>query len=620
MKTKFLLLTITLIYLMGSLSAAHYIVGFANDAKDGTPANNFIVTLWNPLNGLTNNLTDIIGQNGNSGTNNIYMIDCELLGNGCDIGDNLSVKIFNNGSDYLSEARNVTITGAGFDIAQNISLNTPPTTSPVYPINYQNISNPSIIFNCSVNDLDGNLANVTLYGNWSGGWHPNETKTIIGSNNFSLFTKTLPQGTYQYGCKVTDNLSISRFSENNNTFTIDLTKPVISSIIINESYVCGNSQIRVNCTATDQILGVNKVVIQAIAPSYIKNYTGIFLTGDTYYSDILINETGLWKFNCIVKDSAGNENNLTSNGFNGFSSNPELYVNYQTIFLSNNDPFENESIFINASIENLGCGDANGVLIGFFIGDPDSGGININNNTISITGLSSLESKISWNAQIGRNNIFVFADSNNSFSEENETNNKANNTFSINAWQDIYGNISINKIIGGLSSNLTHWLNESTFTGNVFITDSECNVNWLTLQSISKTKTGGSSSNDFSEIDSLLGMSDFEDSVSIIFSDNQIPKNTENFLIHQNSISEVPVINSTENSDFITGILWDYSDDSLDGEYDVSDEEDLVFVAKVKQGFEGEYGRYDYEIKIPARLREYKNIDSAEIYFYYDLN
>ena len=83
------------------------------------------------------------------------------------------------------------------------------------------------------------------------------------------------------------------------------------------------------------------------------------------------------------------------------------------------------------------------------------------------------------------------------------------------------------------------------------------------MQAIGKSKTGSDSSNDFSEVDVLLGMTDFEDSVSKIFSEDQIPKNTEDMLIHQKEIQSVPIINSTENSDYVTGILWDFCDDAI---------------------------------------------------------
>jgi len=316
--------------------------------------------------------------------------------------------------------------------------------------------------------------------------------------------------------------------------------------------------------------------------------------------------------------------NLFELGFTIDSDSPKAPKNFDVAELLRFYQFfkdQNENIIINATIENLGCTAAENLLIGFFKGDPDLGGVNIGNDTINISPLSTQKANISWNTQIGKSNFFVFGDYEELINEDNETNNKANKTFSINAWQNIYGNITINKLIGTSLFNFTSWINESNLTGNIFITDSECQVNWLKLQSISRKIDGTISSNDFSEIDEILEMNQFDDSVSSTFSENQIPKDIEDFFIHQKEIANVPIISSSEGYSFITGILWDYSDDSNSNEeYDSLDKEDLVFVSKVNQKTFGNYGTYDYEVKIPVKLREYELEESSEIYFYYDLN
>jgi hypothetical protein len=618
---KFLWYILLTILFLPLCSATHYILGTVEDAKDLTEADNHTIFLWNPAVGTDDNLTDIIGPFGNSGQNNNYSIDCELLNTPCGERDTLSLTVIDNGDNYVSEEKNVTVTVNPEDYVENITLNSPPTTSLIYPENSANISNSQVNFNCSASDLDENLKEISLYGNWTGEWYLNETKEISLGEKFIIFTKTLLQGFYKYNCKVTDNLFISSFSSQNNTFTMDLTKPVIESIFINISSSCGKtSSARINCTTYDELLKIDNVVIQAISPSLTVNYGAYLLAGETYYSDILLNETGSWKFNCLSNDSAGNIDNLTSEEITVYSDVPELFVNYTTINLNESNPIENQIVQINADIENLGCINAENILIGFFDGDPNLSGENIGNVTINISQISYTPANISWNAKIGPNNIFVFADYNGLTDEENESNNKANKTISINAWQYIYGNTSVDKIIGGETVNLKKWFNESSLEGNIFITDSECYVNWLSLQAIGKTKTGGESSNDFLEIDELLNMTNFEDSVSSIFSENQNPKATQNIIIYQKEIQEVPIINSISSSDLVTGILWDSSDDSLDGEFDSEDKEDIVFISPIKKNSEGSYGFYDYEIRIPSRLREYNPLDSQEVYLYYELN
>ena len=83
---KILSLNLIVIFLvLPFCSAAHYIVGYVENAKDGTNADGHSIVLWNPEIGIADNVSDIIGPTGNSRTNNIYMIDCEMLRNGCNI-------------------------------------------------------------------------------------------------------------------------------------------------------------------------------------------------------------------------------------------------------------------------------------------------------------------------------------------------------------------------------------------------------------------------------------------------------------------------------------------------------------------------------------------------------
>jgi len=620
-KKRWLFIIFAILSLLPFSSAVHNITGFVNDSFDEISADGRIITLWNFSGGVNNNLTDTIGVGGRSERANAYSIDCELLTGGCIVGDILTLKVFNLGDGYATEEKNITVTGAAFDSPTNMTLNTPPEAYPISPVDHGNVSTSTVLFNCSLVDPDDNLQNVTLYGNWSVGWQANETKTVTGDQDYVTFSKTIDQGIYEYGCFVFDNVSIGNYSSNN-TFTVDLTQPSISSIMINESYTCGiNSQVRVNCTTTDEILTIDQVILQKITPSAVVNYSGIFLGDDTWYADIFVDELGTWKFNCIVNDTSGNEQNLTSPNFQGASNLPDLYINYTSIYLNNTSPMENETILINATVENLGCGIATDTNISFFNGDPGLGGEHLGNHTLTIPGMVWNGSNITWITGMGFRNFFVYADYGNSIIEYNETNNQGNKSFSINSWQEIYGNVSIEKLIGVSGGNLERWQNISFFNGNIFLTDSESDIDWVSLQALGRTIGGGASTNDFSEIDSILNMQNFEDSISNEYTIGQTPKKTETFYIHDDNITDVPYANSTENNNFITGILWDYSDDiDSDGEYDSTDEEDIVFVGKISQQTQGAYGIYDYEVSIPAKLREYKTVESSQIYLYYDLN
>lgn len=126
---KNVLIILSLLFLFPLVNSAHYIVGYVEDAIDGESANNHIVALWNVADGPGDNLTDIVGINGNSGTSNVYMIDCEMLTTPCIIGDNLTISLIDSGGGYVDRFDvNVTVTSAGFDlVSENMSLNSLPS-------------------------------------------------------------------------------------------------------------------------------------------------------------------------------------------------------------------------------------------------------------------------------------------------------------------------------------------------------------------------------------------------------------------------------------------------------------------------------------------------------------
>jgi hypothetical protein len=60
------------------------------------------------------------------------MIDCEMLSTSCDIGDSLKIKVLNTGDNYASYDVSVTVSDAGYDLADNITLNSPPNVTSVF--------------------------------------------------------------------------------------------------------------------------------------------------------------------------------------------------------------------------------------------------------------------------------------------------------------------------------------------------------------------------------------------------------------------------------------------------------------------------------------------------------
>jgi hypothetical protein len=615
---KIRLFIFSALLLVGNINfvlGAHYIVGYVENAKDGESANGKSVLLWNPLNGMLDNVSDIVGVGGNSGADNIYMIDCEMLSSPCNVGDILSLKIVNGGDDYVSAIKNVSVTGFGYSLVNNLSLNSPPTANLTSPYQNQIFNSSTISFNCSGEDLDSNLETISLWGNWTGTWQENETKSVSGGQSEVSFEKEINDGFYSYSCIVKDDLGIENKNKENISFVVDIAPPEINYISLNESYSCGEITIRVSCETFDETSGIKNVTIKSIAPSYNETYNTNYFGGNVYYSDIEIDEIGDWNFICTSEDFAGNKNYIESEKFDSYFEGVDLFVEEEIVFLTEN-PIENVFSIIGANITNKGCSASDNFSVGFY---EDSLGTKIGEKNISLSGLDSKFVNISWNTKIGPTNFFVFADSNEGISENNESNNIANKTFHINSWQVFYGNVSLNKILGNEGmENISIWFDEEILVGNLFVTAKSGTIDWLGLQAVGRTQTGEESIWDFQLIDNLLGMENFNDSVSSVFSENQIPKTLTTILAYGKTIDNVPIINSTNNSNFITGLLWDTSKDT-NNYFDSGDREDIVFVSKLNKQKQGFYGVYDYEIRIPVKLREYYDSYESEIYFYYEL-
>ena len=107
---------------------------------------------------------------------------------------------------------------------------------------------------------------------------------------------------------------------------------------------------------------------------------------------------------------------------------PDLMV--KSISFSNNTPFIGDNVTINATIENIGEGNATNATIDFYIDSPINGTL-IGNETINITSNSSEVVSMDWIAEYGTRKIYVVIPASNPFLEENYTNNMAFNSINV---------------------------------------------------------------------------------------------------------------------------------------------------------------------------------------------
>ncbi|RMD67944.1 hypothetical protein D6817_00115, partial [Candidatus Pacearchaeota archaeon] len=124
-----------------------------------------------------------------------------------------------------------------------------------------------------------------------------------------LFTKTLSDGNYKWAIEACDTSGNCNITENR-TLLVDTTPPNIADAAINQTTgLVINDFVRVNCTASDALIGLDSVVIQADKPTLpTENYSTTLLSGNTYFVDIQLVESGNWSFTCFANDSLGNTN------------------------------------------------------------------------------------------------------------------------------------------------------------------------------------------------------------------------------------------------------------------------------------------------------------------------
>jgi len=332
---------------------------------------------------------------------------------------------------------------------------------------------------------------------------------------------------------------------------------------------------------------------------------------------------GVHKWNIGCLDTEGNLGFASANYSLNISA-PDLTLSSSDIWFGDEERIEGLNITIYANVTNEGLSAANdSFIVQFYYENPESGGVLIQNKTI--LNLSSLET-VTVNTtlyllKIGKNNIYVKIDSINTINESKETNNVANNTVLVSLYQYYYANVSAKLVLGTFDQNtLMDFKNLSPTGGIVLFADEDSSFAFTDLKALTRNINDQLVGDDFSNIDQAMNTTDFDDSIKSLWgAGSDSPIQTKTFEIASNSINDVPIINSTNTSSFVTGILWDINDDQGNLQYDAADKEDVIFVTEINSSKQGLFGVYDTEIKIPATLREYKP-GNERVAVYIELN
>ncbi|MGY4884300.1 MAG: DUF2341 domain-containing protein [Nanobdellota archaeon] len=506
----------------------------------------------------------------------------------------------------------------------NFTVEAPPFIELVSPANNIRTTNSTINFSYIPYDLI-DITNCSFY--LDGIF--NQSNISVQENTLNNFTlEGIPEGMHNWTVNCSDSDDNWNWSTER-IFYRDISPPyiILNSPDNNSGVDYNDDRVYFNWTAIDAL--DNTLQCNLTVDGVVRR-PNVWVTSNISKREYVLTSVlgqGEHSWNITCWDQLFNTNTSELRKFN--LTYPDFVVNYSQIFFNESSPKENESIEITATIYNLASLNISNVTVRFYQGDPDSGGVKIGTDVyINLSNFGYVNVTKNWSSQIGPSEIFIVVDpptsTNGSYMELNESNNKASKNISIGSWQFFYGDIlSFSNIVlaENSSASLVNWSAGNFDEGNVYITDYDSYVSWINLQSLGKTESGGDSSSDFLELDSLLNSTGYTDSVYSVYTNSGTPKYLSNIYSFNNIIQQVPVMNSTNNSNFVTGILWDYSDDTngTNGEYDIADKEDIIFVAPINKHAEGTYGYYDYEIRVPAKLREYWTTDTKAATFYVEI-
>jgi len=251
--------------------------------------------------------------------------------------------------------------------------------------------------------------------------------------------------------------------------------------------------------------------------------------------------------------------------------------------------------------------------------------VNITANVTDYNGIDTVFANISWKLgfellemfDLDGDDIFNLSFSNTSYGGRYNITIIANDTIGLindtemtffvtehQSYHIFYGDADGEIGLGYLSDILSSV--DADTINNVFAADIDSVYDFEDLQALGRTKDNLSSTQDFGELDTLLGLASHTDSIVNLWgADNSTALELKNFTVFGRLIENVPVVNTTDNTSYKTGILWDMSD-SADNEFDSVEVEDIVFIVEYNATGWSKYGSYGYEIRVPENLVVYK--------------
>ncbi|MEM2949381.1 MAG: right-handed parallel beta-helix repeat-containing protein, partial [Candidatus Bilamarchaeaceae archaeon] len=237
--------------------------------------------------------------------------------------------------------------------------------------------------------------------------------------------------------------------------------------------------------------------------------------------------------------------------------------------------------------------------------NPDSGNNNLTQNYVCFNSIFDINNTNSTN--IGE------YDKCDSWNNWNESGHEGCTFRCTEVWHYFYGYVNGSLLLAPNQADIFYsWLWNGQ-KGKVYAINGDASIQWVNLTALGRNTTGGNSTNDFTELDTLLGYSAESDNINATYStDGSNPKETKDMTLHKRFVPYVPQANSTTyNSTFTTGIVWDASQGGP--EFSTALNQDVAFVTEINSS-----ATYDYEIRVPANLSTYKGT-SGVVKFWIEL-
>ena len=224
-------------------------------------------------------------------------------------GNNYRWAVYCNGTD------------GNFNWAGNRTFNVDtiaPNTTLISPENAYNYSIQSITFNCSgIDNL--NLANITLYGNWTGSWTANQTNSSPRNNTGAIFSKTISNGYYKWNCRACDNSNNCAFASSNKTFNVsNIDSPPVAYQGTNpiDNYDDSDGSVTFDMKCSDNT-GISTIQLWTnTTGTWQANYSNSSYQNDTWLNITLNNlANGNYDWMVWCNDTSGLENNTGNRTF-----------------------------------------------------------------------------------------------------------------------------------------------------------------------------------------------------------------------------------------------------------------------------------------------------------------